>query len=94
MCEREPVITVYTSPNCGQCSLTQKYLTREGTTYDTVDFSTNPDALMAAKNLGYMSAPVVFARYPSGTEQHWTGFRPDLLAGYVAVARKWARDDS
>lgn len=89
MCESKPVITVYTSPDCGQCGMTKKYLDRANITYDTVDFSTNPGALAAAKDLGYMQAPVVFVRYPSGAESHWSGFRPDKLSGFVASAKKW-----
>lgn len=94
MCESKPYLTLYTNPNCVQCDATKKFLNERNTRYEVIDLSTDELAMAAVKGLGYRQAPVVFARYPNGTEQHWTGFRPDLLAGYVAVARKWARHDS
>ena len=94
MCESKPVITVYTNPGCVQCDATRKYLTERNTRFETVDLSTDGLALAAVKDLGYMQAPVVFVRYPNGSESHWAGFRPDKLSGFVSASRKWSRDDS
>ena len=93
MCESKPVITVYTNPGCVQCDATRKYLTERNTRFDVVDLSTNELALAAVKDLGYMQAPVVFVRYPGGSESHWSGFNPQKLDGYIASAKRW-RDDS
>ena len=93
MCESKPVITVYTNPSCVQCEATKKYLTERNTKFETVDLSTNELALAAVKDLGYLQAPVVFVRYPNGSESHWSGFRPDKLSGFVAVSKKWVSDE-
>ena len=90
MCESKPVITVYTKPSCVQCDATKKYLTERNTRFETVDLSTNELALAAVKDLGYMQAPVVFVRYPRGSESHWSGFQPSRLDGYIATAKRWA----
>ena len=93
MCESKPVITVYTNPSCVQCDATKKYLTERHTKFETVDLSTDELALAAVKDLGYLQAPVVFVRYPNGSETHWSGFQPSRLDGFIATAKRW-RDDS
>ena len=90
MCESKPVITVYTNPGCVQCDATSKYLTDRNTRFETVDLSTDGLALAAVKDLGYMQAPVVFVRYPNGSETHWSGFQPSRLDGFIAAAKRWA----
>ncbi len=93
MCESKPVITVYTKKNCVQCSATKKYLTEKNTRFETVDLSTDELAMAAVKDLGYRQAPIVFVRYPNGSESHWSGFNPPKLDGFIAAAKRW-RDDS
>ena len=93
MCESKPVITVYTNPSCMACDATKKYLSERHTKFETVDLSTDELALAAVKDLGYLQAPVVFVRYPNGSESHWSGFRPDKLSGFVAVSKKWVSDE-
>ena len=93
MCESKPVITVYTNPSCMACDATKKYLTERHTEVETVDLSTDELAMAAVKDLGYMQAPVVFVRYPNGSETHWNGFNPPKLDGFIATSRRW-RDDS
>ena len=92
MCESKPVITVYTNPGCVQCDATRKYLTERNTKFETVDLSTDGLALAAVKDLGHRQAPVVFVRYPSGAESHWSGFQPSRLADFVESSRKWSRE--
>ena len=92
MCESKPVITVYTNPGCVQCDATKKYLSDRNTTFETVDLSTDELALAAVKDLGYMQAPVVFVRYPNGSETHWSGFQPSRLDGFIAAAKRWSDD--
>ena len=89
MCESKPVITVYTNPSCVQCDATKKYLSERHTKFETVDLSTDGLALAAVKDLGYMQAPVVFVRYPNGSESHWNGFNPSKLDGFIATAKRW-----
>ena len=90
MCENKPVMTVYTNPGCVQCDATRKYLTDRNTRFETVDLSTDELALAAVKDLGYPQAPVVFVRYPNGSETHWSGFQPSRLDGFIAAAKRWA----
>ena len=92
MSESRPVITVYTNPSCMACDATKKYLSDRNTKFETVDLSTDELALAAVKDLGYMQAPVVFVRYPNGSETHWNGFNPSRLDGFIATAERWAND--
>ena len=89
MCESKPVITVYTNPSCMACDATKKYLSERHTKFETVDLSTDELALAAVKDLGYLQAPVVFVRYPNGSETHRSGFTPSKLAGFLATAKRW-----
>lgn len=67
-------VTVYTKPACVQCNATFRALDKQGTAYEKVDITTDPQARDYVMSLGYLQAPVVIA----GT-QHWSGFRPDKL---------------
>jgi glutaredoxin-like protein NrdH len=68
-------ITVYSKPACVQCTATYRALDRLGVDYDIIDISQDAEALDRVRSLGYMQAPVVIAG-----EQHWAGFRPDLIS--------------
>lgn len=68
----KPVI--YTKPSCVQCTATYRALDSKGIEYDVIDLSTDTDALERVKSLGYMQAPVIIT-----DEDHWSGFRPDLI---------------
>lgn len=72
-------ITVYSKPNCQQCTATKRWLTQHGVEF-TEDDITTEDNLAAAKALGYQEAPVVIVSSEGvGSESHWSGFRPDKL---------------
>lgn len=71
-------ITVYSAPSCMQCTATTRTLDKMGVAYDVVDISQDDASREAVKALGYSQAPVVV----SG-EDHWSGFRPDLLQSSV-----------
>lgn len=75
---READVTLYTKPDCIQCTMTKKGLDRAGVTYDTIDLTTNPQALEHVKQLGYMAAPVVQSN--TDRDVHWAGFNPDQIA--------------
>ncbi|MBY5565549.1 glutaredoxin-like protein NrdH [Rhizobium leguminosarum] len=68
-------ITVYSKPACVQCTATYRALDCLGVDYDIVDISQDAEALDRVRSLGYMQAPVVIAG-----EQHWAGFRPDMIS--------------
>ena len=67
-------ITVYTKPNCVQCTATFKALDKAGITYVKVDISADDQARDYVMALGYLQAPVVMAG-----DDHWSGFRPDRI---------------
>lgn len=67
-------ITVYSKPNCVQCTATYRALNSKGIEYDVVDITEEPEALQYVKELGYMAAPVVVTE-----EDHWSGFNPDKI---------------
>ena len=68
------MVTVLSKPACVQCTATYRALDSKGIKYEIKDMSEDPEALALAKELGYLQAPVVI----SG-DQHWSGFRPDLI---------------
>lgn len=72
-------ITVYTAPQCPQCTMTKKLLDKRGADYTCVDLSTDSDALALVRELGYSAAPVVVAG-----DVHFSSFRPDALDRLVA----------
>ena len=78
-------ITVYSKPNCVQCSATYRALDRAGLSYSTVDISADAEALARVKSLGYAQAPVVMV----GAD-HWSGFRPDKIKALAIAAEALA----
>ena len=74
-------LTVYTLPNCIQCTMTKRALDTVGIRYEVVDLSTDDAAHDLVSELGYRSAPVVV----TGTES-WSGFRPDKIAALAAYS--------
>lgn len=68
-------ITVYSKPACVQCSATTRALDRKGITYTVIDISEDAEAYAVVESMGYRQVPVVVAG-----EQHWAGFRPDMIS--------------
>lgn len=68
-------ITVYSKPNCMQCTFTKKFLDEKDISYTTYDVYENEKALKIVKDLGFQSLPVVVI----DGEKPFFGFRPDLL---------------
>lgn len=87
-----PSITVYTSPGCGQCLMTKKWLVARNIPFADVDLSTNMEALDAVREMGYQQAPVIVARHADEKEDRtWYGFNPLKLTAYV---ESWGVDVS
>ncbi|GAA4671909.1 glutaredoxin-like protein NrdH [Frondihabitans cladoniiphilus] len=72
-------ITVYSKPSCVQCTATYRALDNKGIEYEVFDVSVDEKALETVKALGYLQAPVIVT-----DEDHWSGFRPDKIAGLAA----------
>lgn len=73
------MVTVYTKPSCVQCNATYRALDAKGIQYNVIDLSEDAAALEQVKALGYLQAPVVVT-----DEDHWAGFRPDLISDLAA----------
>ena len=69
-------VTVYTQPNCVQCTMTKKQLDKLGVAHDTVDVTADPEAHAYVSGLGYQSAPVVVV---NDGEDHWSGYRDEKI---------------
>lgn len=68
------MVLVYSQPACVQCNATYKALDKKGVNYKSVDLTEDDEALEYTRSLGYMQAPVVVT-----DDNHWSGFRPDLI---------------
>lgn len=69
-------VTVYSKPACVQCTATTRALDAKGVAYDVIDLTQDNAAMIRVTDLGYRQAPVVVAG-----DDHWSGFRPDRIAG-------------
>lgn len=68
-------------PKCYACENTKRKLDSAGLEYEV--FNLEEDAhLEYAKSLGHQQAPVVVVTKDDGTEDHWSGFRPDKVLEY------------
>ena len=67
-------VTVYSKPACVQCPATTRALDARGIAYTLVDLTQDAVAMARVLAMGYRQAPVVIAG-----EQHWGGFRPDMI---------------
>ena len=77
-------ITVYTAPQCVQCTATKRWLDKRGIIYQTVDVSKSPADLEAIKALGYKAAPVtIVSTGDPEMELHWSGFDVNNLRKYT-----------
>ena len=75
------MITVYSKPARVQCTATTRALVAKGLAYQLIDLTQDPAAMEKVTALGYRQAPVVMAG-----DQHWAGFRPDLIGGLAAAS--------
>lgn len=71
------MVTVYTKPNCVQCTMTINVLEKQEIPYKTENILTDEN-MDYVKQLGYLAAPVVVT-----ATEHWSGFRPERIAAYV-----------
>lgn len=75
-------ITVYSKPQCPQCSATMKRLDKLDADFQVLDAREHLDTL---KELGFHQAPVVVPE--SGTTDAWSGFRLDKITSAVEAQR-------
>lgn len=73
-------ITVYSKPNCVQCTATTNTLDKKGIDYNVIDLTQDESAMDKVKELGYRQAPVVVA----SESNHWAGFNPAKIDALTA----------
>lgn len=70
------MVTLFSKPNCPQCTQTKTMLTNASIEYMEVDLTRSPAAMKRVMSMGYRSAPVVL----TDDGRHWAGFqRSELL---------------
>jgi glutaredoxin-like protein NrdH len=67
-------VTVWTNPNCVQCDMTKKTMTKLGIEYKEMSLQEHPLSLDTFKAQGFMSAPIV-----TTDTKIWSGFRLDKI---------------
>lgn len=85
-----PAVRVYsTGPQCPQCRLTIQVLQSTGVPHEVIRID-EPDnnkwLEYVTDELGYTQAPVV--EVDDEPENHWCGFRPDLITRLIEQAAK------
>lgn len=79
-------VEVYSKPNCGQCTATKKWLSRDGVKYSELDMT--EQILAYGKSIGAMSAPIVIVRNDEGViTDAWGGFKPSNLKDLASAYR-------
>ncbi|MGO4383843.1 glutaredoxin domain-containing protein [Specibacter sp. RAF43] len=80
-------VAVVSRAGCVQCNATYRDLNRLGVEY-FVDLDSESTDHALAVSLGHRQAPVVLVRDGTTGEllDHWSGFRPDKIAGLVQEA--------
>lgn len=76
-------VTVYTNPSCMSCKQTKRHLNHRGIPF--IEEPLDDDALAAAIELGFTTAPVVMVEHPSLGERSWDGYRPDRIDELLTV---------
>lgn len=74
------MVTLLSLPDCFQCKLSKRRMEEKGIPFKEIDMSLDDAAFQKAQDLGYKSAPVLFA--PDGS--HWSGFDPDRIDALAA----------
>lgn len=74
-------ITLYSKPDCPQCTMTHRQLDKLGITHTTIDITQEPEAHAYVTELGYTAAPVVVV---NNGEDSWCGFKIDKIRGLVS----------
>ena len=66
----DPAITVWTKPNCVQCTSTKRFLDKHGISYTEYDLTEHPDQAAKFRNTGYATAPIIVTNTDT-----WAGFQ-------------------
>ena len=75
-------VTLYTKSNCPQCTMSKKFMAREGIEFEEVDLESSPELLQGFKDAGLLQAPIVVL---GNDGRRWSGFQPDLLRELIPL---------
>lgn len=73
------ILTIWSKPNCVQCTMTIREATKQGVIYQVEDLSEHPEKVEEFEAKGMLSAPVVI---PSDGSEPWSGFIPEKIAQF------------
>ena len=73
------MLTVYTKPNCGQCSFTKDRLYRHGIPFEEKPIT--QEVLDLAIKYGFQSAPIVVPG--DDWDRAWSGLRVNDIDAYI-----------
>ena len=76
-------ITVYSKPNCSQCSATYRTMDKKGVEYRSIDMSQDLDALDEVRALGFQQAPVIVVKRDGEVIDSWGGFNAEKIAEFA-----------
>ena len=79
-------ITIYTTPHCPGCALTQRKLDKAGINYNAIDLSKRPDLVEQFKNEGLLSAPIIETQ-----KGRSSGFNPERIREIIALADPYTK---
>lgn len=92
-CARTPYVvgmsentTIYTTPHCPGCALTQRKLDKAGINYNAIDLSKRPDLVEQFKNEGLLSAPIIETQ-----KGRTSGFNPERIREIIALADPYTK---
>lgn len=80
------LITVWTKPNCIQCTMTKKEMDKRGIRYEELNLERHPDAVAAFMEDGLLSAPIVVTDI-----KRWSGFRLDKIKSLESYLKREER---
>lgn len=74
-------VTVYSKPNCVQCTAVKRWLTQHSIPFEVLDVSEDAAARDKIAQMGYRQVPVV-----THGDDHWYGYDPTRLTRILAEA--------
>lgn len=80
------LITVWTKPNCIQCTMTKKEMDKRGIRYEELNLERHPDAVAAFMEDGLLAAPIVVTDI-----KRWSGFRLDKIKSLESYLKREER---
>lgn len=75
------MVTVYSQPNCNNCTNVKRFLDMKGISYREIDIQEDPQAFSRIVEWGYKSTPVV----ETAEGEHWNDFRIEKMLKLCAT---------